>query len=56
MRTLKAVMAGIVGVMLGASLLLAFALISQSMPNAQATPAIGKGQPCNGLPHEFEAQ
>jgi hypothetical protein len=47
MRTLKAVMAGIVGVMLGASLLLAFALISQSMPNAQATPAIGKGQPCN---------
>ena len=46
MRSIKAILVGIVGVMVGTLVLVAFALISQPMPNAQATPAIGKGQPC----------
>jgi len=46
MRSTIAIIVGIVGVMLGTLLLLAFAAISQPMQYAQATPAIGKGQPC----------
>jgi len=46
MRFVKASTVGIVSGILGTLLLLAFAVISQPMPNAQATPAIGKSQPC----------
>jgi len=46
MRSVKASALGIVSGTLGTLLLLAFAMICQPMPNAQGTPAIGKGQPC----------
>jgi hypothetical protein len=47
MRFVKASTVGIVSGTVGTLLLLTFAMICQPMPNAQATPAIGKGQPCN---------
>ena len=37
---------GVVGGIVGITIFLALAMISVPAPNAEATPAIGKGQPC----------
>jgi hypothetical protein len=46
MRSVKAITLGVVGGIVGTAFLLAFVVVYLSAPNAQATPAIGKGQPC----------
>ena len=46
MQSVKAITLGVVGGIVGTAFLLAFAMISLPAPNAEATPAIGKGQPC----------
>ena len=46
MQSVKAITLGVVGGIVGTAFLLAFVMISLQAPNAQATPAIGKGQPC----------
>jgi hypothetical protein len=46
MQFVKMITMGVVGGTVGTVLLLAFLTISQPVPIAQATPAIGKGQPC----------
>jgi hypothetical protein len=47
MRSIKAIILGVVAGTVGVAVFLfAFAIIIQLPPRAQATPAIGKGQPC----------
>jgi len=46
MQFVKTATIALVDVTIGTVLLLTFLTISQPVPNAQATPAIGKGQPC----------
>jgi len=46
MQSVKATTLGVMGGIVGTAFLLAVIMISLRVPNAQATPAIGKGQPC----------
>ena len=46
MPSVRTITLGSVGGMIGIAIFLALAMISLPAPNAEATPAIGKGQPC----------
>jgi hypothetical protein len=46
MPSVRTITLGVVGGIVGITIFLALAMISVPAPNAEATPALGKGQPC----------